>query len=107
MRKQAIFLAALAVLSGCGGSSIEGNWQNNDGVGLTFRSGDSFTLRDTNGSTYSGKWREVGTGQVEVTLSGFMGLGGPEVCSYQISGSDPTNLFLNDCRMLQGIYHKQ
>lgn len=107
MRKQALGLVFLCALAGCGGSSLVGSWQSNNGAQWTFRDGDSVTLRDTNGSDYSGNWREVGSSQVEITFTGLMGLGGPEICSYQISaGNGLTNLFVNGCTF-QGIYHKR
>lgn len=96
----------MAALAGCG-SSLQGSWTDNSGKNITFRSGDSVSLRDANGSDYSGKWREVGKGRLEITLAGLMGLGGPQVCSFEIrTDGGPTNLFLNDCAF-QGIYHKQ
>lgn len=107
MRKLVALVALAASLVGCGGSAIEGSWRNNKGGVMTFRSGDSMTLTDTDGSDYSGKWREVGTGQVELTLGGLMGLGGLQVCSYQITNeSGATILWVNGCPFAD-IYRKQ
>lgn len=111
MKKCIVPIAFAAILAGCsGGSSLEGNWRHERGGVLSFRSDGKLTLTDTNGRTYSGKWKDNWRNQysseVELTLDG-MPDSSLEKCNYQITVQNgASTLWVEGC-IFTGILKKQ